>query len=352
MKNIIASTALALMLGTSAMAATAMDPLPQATIEQGDIMASGFIGSRVYATESEIDTSAAATPDAEKQWDDIGEINDVVLSEAGNVKYVIVGVGGFLGIGEKDVAIDMDRLKFVSDGEDPNDYFLVINANKEMLKEAPALEKSSMSKAETMMVKAGSDMSKTAENAGEKLESGAAAVGTAASNAWDKTKQAGSDMMDSTKQAANDMTATDGTNSADKMKTDQTASADNSGYMSNQDKMATGSVENPGFMKPAIQREGYNEAAREDLTTEMLTGARVYDANDNDIGEVSKLILGSGDTITEAVVDVGGFLGIGEHPVAVNYDELNIQHDANWSDVRVYINATKEQLENRPAYEG
>jgi hypothetical protein len=316
MKNIIASTALALMLGTSAMAATAMDPLPQATIEQGDIMASGFIGSRVYATESEIDTSAAAAPDAENQWDDIGEINDVVLSESGDVKYVIVGVGGFLGIGEKDVAIEMDRLKFVSDGEQPNEYFLVINANKEMLNDAPALERPTMDTAQTGMDGAGYDVNRTAENAGEKP-----------------------------------MTDT-ASNTEEQMKPEQTAAAENSGDMANQDGMATGSVETQRFTRPDIQREGYGEAAQEDLTTEMLTGARVYDANDNDIGEVSELILGSDETITEAVVDVGGFLGIGEHHVAVKYDELNIQHDANWSDVRVYINATKEQLENRPAYEG
>jgi hypothetical protein len=44
--------------------------------------------------------------------EDIGEINDVIVGEDGRVLAVIVGVGGFLGIGEKDVAVGMTALKF------------------------------------------------------------------------------------------------------------------------------------------------------------------------------------------------------------------------------------------------
>ncbi|WP_246233232.1 PRC-barrel domain-containing protein [Aurantimonas aggregata] len=42
----------------------------------------------------------------------IGSISDVLLSEQGEVMAVLVGVGGFLGIGEKDVAVSMDALEF------------------------------------------------------------------------------------------------------------------------------------------------------------------------------------------------------------------------------------------------
>ena len=75
----------------------------------------------------------------EKEWDDIGEINEVILSREGEVKAVVVGIGGFLGVGEKDVAVAMKDIKFVKNGNDANDYFLVINTNKQMLTDAPGL---------------------------------------------------------------------------------------------------------------------------------------------------------------------------------------------------------------------
>jgi cytoskeletal protein RodZ len=44
--------------------------------------------------------------------ENIGSISDVLLSEDGEVMAVLVGVGGFLGIGQKDVAVAMDALEF------------------------------------------------------------------------------------------------------------------------------------------------------------------------------------------------------------------------------------------------
>jgi sporulation protein YlmC with PRC-barrel domain len=41
----------------------------------------------------------------------IGQINDVLVSQDGSVNAVIIGVGGFLGIGEKNVAVDMSALQ-------------------------------------------------------------------------------------------------------------------------------------------------------------------------------------------------------------------------------------------------
>lgn len=55
-----------------------------------------FEGTAVYGAEGE----------------HIGEINDVLVSPEGEVEAVIIGVGGFLGIGEKDVAVAMNALEF------------------------------------------------------------------------------------------------------------------------------------------------------------------------------------------------------------------------------------------------
>jgi sporulation protein YlmC with PRC-barrel domain len=43
----------------------------------------------------------------------LGDINELVVDKDGKINAVVIGVGGFLGIGEHDIAISMDKLKFV-----------------------------------------------------------------------------------------------------------------------------------------------------------------------------------------------------------------------------------------------
>ena len=45
----------------------------------------------------------------------IGDINDVILDKSGKVANVILGVGGFLGMGEHYVAVAYDKLKWVNE---------------------------------------------------------------------------------------------------------------------------------------------------------------------------------------------------------------------------------------------
>lgn len=118
-----------------------------------------------------------------------------------------------------------------------------------------------------------------------------------------------------------------------------------------QDPMA---IERPMLRRPAnISREGYIVAEPVDLTAERLTGARVYGANDEDIGEIDELLLSEdGSNIDQVVVDVGGFLGMGEHEVAVTMEELHIMRSEDGQDFRVYMDATQEELEAQPEYEG
>ena len=50
----------------------------------------------------------------------VGDINDVLIDSKGKVAGVIVGVGGLLGMGEKDVALTFDQLSFATDNNDPH----------------------------------------------------------------------------------------------------------------------------------------------------------------------------------------------------------------------------------------
>jgi sporulation protein YlmC with PRC-barrel domain len=76
-------------------------------------------------------TTTAAAPNAYKgQWrtskliglnvynannESLGEINEILVDQSGKVQAVVIGVGGFLGIGERNVAVPMDKVKFVNE---------------------------------------------------------------------------------------------------------------------------------------------------------------------------------------------------------------------------------------------
>jgi sporulation protein YlmC with PRC-barrel domain len=45
----------------------------------------------------------------------IGDISEILLDTSGKVSGVIIGVGGFLGLGQHDVLVHMDQLKFVNE---------------------------------------------------------------------------------------------------------------------------------------------------------------------------------------------------------------------------------------------
>ncbi len=86
------------------------------------ITGSDFTGKRIYS----------------KAGDDIGEVNDVLLSADGKVSAVILGVGGFLGMGEKDVLVSMRSIDMQRDG---NNVKLVVDATKEILTGAPTYDR-------------------------------------------------------------------------------------------------------------------------------------------------------------------------------------------------------------------
>lgn len=45
----------------------------------------------------------------------LGDVNELILDKNGKVTAVVIGVGGFLGMGEHDIAVSMDKLKFVEE---------------------------------------------------------------------------------------------------------------------------------------------------------------------------------------------------------------------------------------------
>jgi sporulation protein YlmC with PRC-barrel domain len=67
----------------------------------------------------------------------VGTIDDVLIDKQGKVAALIIGVGGFLGIGEKDVAEPFSKVQMTKKDDK---WYLTMNANKEELKSAPGLK--------------------------------------------------------------------------------------------------------------------------------------------------------------------------------------------------------------------
>jgi hypothetical protein len=67
----------------------------------------------------------------------IGDVDDLLVDQQGHITAVLVGVGGFLGMGEKDVAIPFSALH---GSEKNNKWYLVLNTTKDALKAAPGFK--------------------------------------------------------------------------------------------------------------------------------------------------------------------------------------------------------------------
>jgi len=108
---------------------TAEQPKPSdsnlaVTVDAGKaVLATSFIGSAVYTSTDE----------------NIGDINDLIFDDKGAIQAVIVGVGGFLGMGEKDVALPLDKITVTKD--ENNAIKLTVKASREELEAAPAFDK-------------------------------------------------------------------------------------------------------------------------------------------------------------------------------------------------------------------
>jgi sporulation protein YlmC with PRC-barrel domain len=130
MKTLFATSALALLLATGASAQTAT-PAPAARPATAPAMAgqpvtSAMLGTQVWKQAVYDNTGTR-----------IGEIDDMVVSNTGQINEALIGVGGFLGIGEKTVAIPYASLRPMADG---SRVWYVLDQTKEQLTAAPAFD--------------------------------------------------------------------------------------------------------------------------------------------------------------------------------------------------------------------
>ncbi|MBU6461844.1 MAG: PRC-barrel domain-containing protein [Bradyrhizobium sp.] len=112
MKRIYALAAIVAAMGTTAFAAESMSSLPQ-----DSWTITNYYKQNVY----------------DKSQNSIGKIDDVLIDKSGKITALMVGVGGFLGAGEKDVALPFSAVK----SEKKNDkWYLTADETKDSLKNA------------------------------------------------------------------------------------------------------------------------------------------------------------------------------------------------------------------------
>ncbi len=314
MKRILTTTALALTMGSTAFAAShtsgnetgAMNNETPFMAANGDmsaeLRASDIIGMRIYTSDQPVEESRMSNP--AEGWNDVGEVNDVLLARDGSMEGILLDIGGFLGIGEKQIAVRMDELNFVTDGDTDGDFFVVFNADQATLENAPEFD----------------------------------ATGV---YSWlDAETEQNAQAMNENMQENTDMAATGSAATTDSMG----GNTNTDGTMAEQDMAATESTGDP-------MPGEFETAAMNDLTAEELTGTPAFDQNGERVGEVSELLIDQ-EEITDVIVDFGGFLGLGEKSVRLAISDVNIERNTQDQGLRVTVNVTQSDIEGMEEYDG
>ena len=328
MNKLMLTTAIVAVTSMGAVAQTADSDMAQTSANVPAFLATDFTGKNLYTLDT--DQTRALTQDRTAQdqsaadrnnmrwdsgdvfaserdsWENVGNIDDMVITMDGEIRGILIDVGGFLGIGARSVMVDIDDLYFVSDDstpEDIDDFFVVASMTQEQLESLPEWSEDQLAMG---FEQRGADTTH-------------AEPGATMGHDGDVAEQEGrTDTMD--------MQAQDGTQAQDGMTTQTEAR-----------------TEVP---------EGYQVMGVQDRTADRLMGADVYGREGESIAAVDDLVIGDDGTVTHAIMDVGGFLGMGEHTVALEIDDIDILWNDADGDVRVQLPMTQEEMESLPEYQG
>lgn len=341
-RNLLATTAIATLVATGAAAQTTTQPSttapstqatptqpeqPMVKHAEGDL-ASNLIGKTVYNGTGD---------DAQN----IGKVNDLVIDKDGKVKAIVVGVGGFLGIGQKEVALEYNLVQRTTRD---NEELLVVETTADALKAQEEFDRAAYepmpADADVSETKPATKEDLAAAPAGDEAQGEAAQQDTAATGeqrpADDTTAAKPED------QAQQDTAATTGEEPP------AGESAETSGEMAaaqREDKAQTDQTQTG-----AIDKSNLKQMQTDKIKSEELVGTTVYGQNDQKIGEIGDVVLTEDGKVDAVLVDVGGFLGVGEKQVALGMDKLQFMTDEN-GNLYLYTGLTEDKLKQQPAYD-
>jgi len=142
LKAIMITTALSGLLLSPALAQSPTPPARQSTTETSSSMSNSAAEAHVISSQSsnqwlvsKFEGSEVLGPDNQK----IGSVTDILFDEAGKIDAYIVGVGGFLGLGAKEVALTPSSFQLVK-STDSDIVKLKTSMTKDQLKKASAFQ--------------------------------------------------------------------------------------------------------------------------------------------------------------------------------------------------------------------
>jgi len=264
-------------------------------------LATNIMGESVYNGTAD---------DAQK----IGDVKDIVLAKDGKAESLVIGVGGFLGMGTKNVTYDFAKAQWA---EKNGDRWLVAETTKEALQAQADFNRKAYDPAPGSTTAAGN----------------APATTTPAVASSDTTADKEAKPAQPAQATAETKAATPPAQS-----TAENKPADTGAAAADQTKTAS------------IDKSTLTEMPMGNIRGDDLKGTTVYGANDAKIGEIGDVVLTPDNKPDAVVVDVGGFLGIGAKEVAVGMNKLKFMTDKDGKKY-LYTNFTKEQLEKQIAYD-
>ena len=318
------------------------------SFDPNQIRASSMIGQEVYGPNNE----------------SIGEVSDLIVQEDGKTRAALIDVGGFLGIGEKRVSIPFDQITMAPPQPAPADMTAAPAGTGTA---APGTTTDPATPAAGTEPAAG----------GTAATGGAAGGGTAAGG--DPAAQPGPtaqtepvmtvamtreqieqlpEWQDPNEQAAEQQAAAGAQDAAGQGAAGGTAgvtpppaAADPNAPAGAGDMAAGGgqTAAGGGQDQAAADAQTQFQPVNREMSADDLMGSAVYSQDEENLGEIGDVIFDAQGAIQAVVVDVGGFLGIGEKPVALEYNAVTVQQNGN-GDIRVMVNATQDQLQNAPTY--
>lgn len=263
LRPLIALSALVLLFPAPAWAqAPAATQLEQSGLTPPTVLSQGYAtgGQDILVTKLMGETIFASNEDGAEE---VGTITDMVVTSGLGISAVVVSVGGFLGVGEKNVAVDFAQLEWATREDGSRRWVLATTA--EALRAAPAF-------------------------------------------IWADSEEATGEPALTPQQEEEQLV--DGDPNA--VPVDPA--------------LTTDQAERPPISTP-VDRNAFSDFDESALSAEDLRGIGVYGINDEQIGTIGDIVANPDGTFDAVIVDVGGFLGLGAKPVAVGFDDLAFSAD-------------------------
>ncbi len=93
----------------------------------------------------------------------------------------------------------------------------------------------------------------------------------------------------------------------------------------------------------------FSTVSKDEMFSSKLKGLNVYNQKEESVGEITDIAI-KGSQVDALILSVGGFLGMGEHYVAVSPASVNVRRDTKNDKWVATMNTTKEALKAAPEF--